>query len=233
MMLKIAILEDEIVYAYALKEMILSWAQGKAAPTVSIFSSVGVFFETMTSPEEYDLIFIDMTLDVDGILSARQLLKKGYKNTLIFIADKPDRAIEGYQVNAYRYYLKPLRPEDVKECLEYAWNKKATEFFLFSYRGISKRIPFDTIYFFESIGHYVHLHTHLGKTSVKCSLTWALDQCPSYFIRCHRSYVVNTHYILERTGNLLTLVNGMSVSLSPHYTKAIEQVFAATKKLHP
>lgn len=229
-MLKIAILEDEIVYANTLKEMISSWSATKTLPSVDVFPSTRQFLQAAASPKEYDLIFIDMTLDVDGILFAKQLLKMGFKNTLIFIANSPDRAIDGYKVNAYRYYLKPLKLSDVRECMDYAWDKNISRFFQYSYRGTVKRIPFDSIYFIESTGHYIHIHLKQDQISTKSTLRLALEQCPSSFVRCHRSYVVNAHYLVERSGNSLQLTNNIIIPLSSQYAKNIDQMFIIGKK---
>lgn len=128
-MLNIAIVEDECVYANHLRDMIGSWASGKAMPSVSIFFSSADFFQRAQDISCYDVIFIDITLDMDGIAFAGQLLERGYKNTLIIISNNGERAIDGYKVNAYRYYIKPLQPADVKECMDYALNKNPTTIF--------------------------------------------------------------------------------------------------------
>lgn len=224
-MLNIAIVEDECVYANHLRDMIGSWASGKAMPSVSIFFSSADFFQRAQDISCYDVIFIDITLDMDGIAFAGRLLERGYKNTLIIISNNGERAIDGYKVNAYRYYIKPLQPADVKECMDYALNKKSNDYFQYSRHGHTHRIAYDSILYFESMKHYLHIHVSNDLICIKGTLKAVQKQCPSYFFRCQRSYIVNSHYILERTGNLLKLKGEKYVSISPLYFQSLAKVF--------
>lgn len=224
-LLNVAVIEDEMVYADYLEQLILQWAEGKGEIKVSVFLTSMNFFDKQSSILDYDIIFIDIGLKYsDGIAVAERVRAAGYKNILIFTADFDNRAIDGYRVNAYRYYLKPIKPCDIKECMDYALNKKVNEYFQYTYRGITSRVAFDEIICFESMQHYIDIHTVKATLCMKGALKDIQKQCPACFVRCHKSYIINTNYIVERQGKQLKLQNNRIVDISSRYSEVITSI---------
>ncbi len=50
---------------------------------------------------------------------------------------------------------------------------------------------------------------------MKGSLKEIQKQCPSFFIRCQRSYIVNRNHIIKKKGNKLVLTNNKEVEIAP------------------
>lgn len=170
----------------------------------------------------FDIIFLDIALGVmDGITIAEKLRSKGYKNTIVFTSNYQSRAIDGYKVNAYRYFLKPLELRDIKDCINYIYNKNAGDYFQYTYHGTTGRISFDDIICFESVQHYTDINTINKTIKIKCLLKDIEGKCPLYFIRCQRSYIVNSNFIKERVANKLILSNSKVITISPRHLKSI------------
>ena len=220
------------MYAEYLKSLLLQWAENKTELDITLYFNSSDFFRESNRNEllNADIVFIDIILDkVDGIAVARKLRAIGFKNTIVFTTNLENRAIDGYTVNAYRYYLKPLYPRDVKECMNYVLSKNIRDYFQYTYHGITERIPFDEILSFESMLHYVDIFTTQDTIHIKGLLKEIQKQCPPYFIRCHRSYIINSHYIKSRQGNKLTLKDGRVIGISPQYSKAVSKIMAQKK----
>lgn len=219
-MLSVAIAEADYVYTEYLKRLLFQWADKKTEIKLSTFLNGKELVGHSTYA--YDIVFIDLSSDQpDGILAARKLRDMGYQNSLILTANSGDRACEGYQVNAYRYYVKPIMWENIKECMDFALNQKNRKYFQYTYRRVTKRIAFDDIICFESIDHYIDIYTSNGVIHIKGALKEVQEQCPSYFQRCQRSCIVNIERILARSGRQLEFENGKIVDVSPRYLEAV------------
>lgn len=232
MVINTIIIEDEAVYAEYLKSLLLQWAEEKIELNISTYSNGSDFLRETSKNTllQIDIIFIDIILDkADGIAVAKKLRALGFQNTIVFTTNLENRAIDGYTVNAYRYYLKPLYPRDIKECMGYVLEKNKKDYFQYTYHGITERIPFDDILSFESMQHYIDFFTMDRQIRIKDSLKRIQELCPSYFIRCHRSYIINSHHIKSRQENKLILKDGREIGISSKYSKAVAKIMAQRK----
>jgi DNA-binding LytR/AlgR family response regulator len=221
-MLRVAVVEEDYVYVEYLKSLLFQWADKKTEINVSTFVNGTDLVENLTHASAYDVIFMDLSPNQpDGILAAKSLRDMGYKNLLVLTAAFGDRACEGYQVNAYRYYVKPVMQENIKECMDYAFIQKTGSYFQYTYHGVAERIAFRKIVCFESRQHYIDIHTLSGIVHIKRTLKEIQKQCPAYFLRCQRSYIVNINCILSRKGSQLKLINGKVVTVSPRYLETV------------
>lgn len=222
-MIKAAIIEDDKVYTDYLKNLLLQWSETRTGLEISDFTDGHRLLHTaLDIILAYDIVFIDIELQqFNGIELAAELRNMGFCNTIVFTTNYERYAIEGYTVNAFRYYLKPLKPRDIDECMNFVLDSISKEYFQYFYHGMTNRIPFQGIICFESMQHYMNIYTKDGVIQIKHSLKKVLEQTPSYFIRCHRSFIVNKNYIQSRTGNQLVLTNYKKVEISRIYSRAV------------
>jgi len=79
------------------------------------------------------------------------------------------------------------------------------DIFVFKAEGATKRISLKDIMFFEASSKKVTIHTKGQMISYYDSIENLSSSLPSYFIRCHRSYIVNTREIKELRGTEMEL----------------------------
>lgn len=222
-MISVAIMESQAIYAEHLKFLLLRWADGRTELSVSVYlKEFEIFYDVNSNIPDFDIVFIDLALKcTEGMKAAQRLRSVGFQNTIVLISDCNAGAVEGYRVNAYRYYLKPIRLCDVKECMDYVLDKNTGDYFRYAYHGVSGRIAFADIICFESMEHYVDIYAVERKVHIKGTLKDIQKQCPSWFIRCQRSYIVNSRCIKEKQGRRLVLANNKIVDISPKYMDSI------------
>ena len=156
------------------------------------------------------LIFLDINMpDLSGVDFARTLDKN---SKVIFTTAYDKYAVEGFQLHALDYLLKPISYEvfanSVKHAREYfdlldpkPSDKpvKADENYLFVKADYQiHRIEFDDILYFEGLKDYVKLYVEgSAKPIVFHSTMKALEEkLPTdRFIRVHRSYIVSLQKI--------------------------------------
>ncbi len=140
-----------------------------------------------------DLVFLDIQMpDLKGTTLASMLPEKCQ---VIFTTAYAEYAIEGFDLNAVDYLLKPITFERFLQAVnKLESSKKEGEIKTITVKSgyDLHKLFLNDIYFIESDGEYVHFHTKDKKVmsyqSLK-SLEKILD--PSLFMRVHRSYIVN------------------------------------------
>ena len=148
-------------------------ASGQCGTTASCANAPGcqLVLDTYVSAEQflfesedkppYDVLIFDIQMkNINGMELAKTLRKRGCDSEIIFVTGVPDYAIEGYEVGAIRYILKPVKPEVLKSLLDKVYEsrqKKAEDYFVLGQGADLERIPFEKIVYIEARGHYVFM----------------------------------------------------------------------------
>lgn len=159
---------------------------------------------------EVQLIFLDINMpDLSGVEFARTLDKN---SKVIFTTAYDKYAVEGFQLHALDYLLKPISYEvfanSVKHAKEYfdLVESKQSEIpintednYLFVKADYQiHRIEFDDILYFEGLKDYVKLYIESASKSIVFYSTMKSleEKLPlDRFMRVHRSFIVSLHKI--------------------------------------
>lgn len=178
-----------------------------------------------------DLIFLD--IDMPGMNGLEfQGKMKSDLSTTIFITSHPEFAVEGFELEAFDYIVKPIKEERIDKCIkrleEYLKIKLKAKLFENSFkegavmvkqgRDITG-IKLNEIVYIEALKDYSRLITFDGKTvTIHGNLAATLrNENFSGFIRVHRSFAVQKNYInLIRTSEIV-LNNEAVIPLGLHY----------------
>lgn len=144
-----------------------------------------------------DLLFLDIQMPgKNGIDFYRQL---DNDIMVIFTTAYSEYAVEGFNINALDYLLKPYSPERFLQAAEKAkkelqGRKNTVEHNYLLVRADYKlhRIEFDDIMLIEGLDDYIKIHLK-NKTVItaRLSMKGILEKLPpALFIRVHRSYII-------------------------------------------
>jgi len=105
--------------------------------------------------------------------------------------------------------------------------QESQETFLLSSRTEQRRIPYRAIYYFEARGKKIYLRLHREEVGFTGTLEQLAQTLPEEFVRCHRSYLVNTARIdrIRAADHLLCLWDGLTVPVSRRYQKALKEFY--------
>lgn len=182
-----------------------------------------------------DVIFLDIEMTgINGIETANQLRYGGYEGMIIFLTSHKEMVFDSFQVNPYNYIVKPIDINKVKSILSIAINqvidRRNTHFEAVS-NNHTFRIQIGDIYYFESSGRKIDVHskngiiTILGKMSqIEASLT------NKKFFRCHKGYLVNLEHVYEFSNNEIILTNDQKILISRLKINSFKEAFKAFMK---
>ena len=117
-MFRIAICEDEKVILEYESSLVKEWgeARGCALELYEYVSAEQFLFES-EDKAPYDVLIFDIQMKgLNGMELAKKLRARGCDSALIFVTGVKDYAIEGYEVGAVRYILKPVKAEVQSNC---------------------------------------------------------------------------------------------------------------------
>lgn len=223
--MRICIVEDESTHVQHLCSLLHKWEhENRTALEIDSFSSE----EKLLVKKEinYDIIFLDIRLgDKDGLQVARSLRERNYTNALVFLTAYREYVFEGYNVHALNYILKPISYEELTSCLEYVQQTLRNASFVYQYRSTILQIPYQTILYFSSCNQYSEVVTQHGSYKQFRSLKSILPKLPTQFIRCHRTAIVNMHYIRSITKKEILLSSDITLPVSKTYLESVKQAF--------
>jgi two-component system, LytTR family, response regulator len=180
--------------------------------------------------QSIDLLFLDINMpDISGI----DLLKiLEHKPLTIFTTAYKNFAVEGFELEAVDYLVKPVEFERFKKAVY-----RATEFYRYKQTtkpGIENlfvrseyrmlKIDLEEIDFIEGLEDYIRIHLN-NKKPVMTLMTMksVLEKLPTEkFKRIHRSYIVAIDKVKSILNRKVQLASGKELPVSNNYTSFIE-----------
>lgn len=217
MALSIAVCDDNETDLRYITDMVNAWAmQGRIPVSVRTFPSAEAFLFHYSENKDYDILLLDVEMGkLNGIDLAKQIRAQNDSAQIVFITGYPDFIAEGYEVSALHYLMKPVKPEKLAEVLSRAadLSQKGRPYLLVSSERETIRLFFDDIYYAESQGHYMLIHTQQTQYRVRMTVSGLLEKLDEGFYRCSRSFVVSLRHICRITKSELFLENQVSLPL--------------------
>lgn len=152
--------------------------------------------------ETIDLMFLDIEMPVLKGTDFFENLK--HKPKVIFTTAYRDYALEGFELNAVDYLLKPITFQRFfkaiekfidtgKSSIKASESSKLKDSYIFVQSNKkSIKVFYDDITYIESIKDYIKIHLKDSSLIIKQGLTVFHEKLDARFLRVHRSYVVNS-----------------------------------------
>lgn len=163
------------------------------------------------------VIFTDIEMpDYDGISLGKEIHKILPNCYLIFTTAYVEYAVKGYEARAYRYLLKPVTAEMVREVLKEIQSELHGKKKLVLKNQEGKRvIAVEDIIYLSAEDKYTILYTKQGQFMDRTSLNQYEELLVKHgFFRNHRKYLVNLSYHQSVNKGMIELVTGDTVPLS-------------------
>ncbi|HCT31235.1 MAG TPA: DNA-binding response regulator [Bacteroidales bacterium] len=175
------------------------------------------------SNNNVQLIFLDINMPkLSGIKFYKSLTNPPF---VIFTTAYPEFAVEGFEVNAIDYLLKPFPFERFLKAVNKAIdilksksnNEHADEYILFKSDKKIHRVDINEIYYLEAVGDYVKVFFNEKSIMVHDTFQNLLNQLPNnLFVRIHKSHAIAIKRIDTIEGNMVK-INGKSIPIGQTY----------------
>ena len=159
--------------------------------------------------QEADLILLDINMPVISGISFYKSLKN--PPMVIFTTAYPEYALEGFEVSAIDYLVKPISFERFLKAINKAWEylklqrqPSPDSHILLTADKRMHKVPFPDITFVESMGDYVKVVINNKPMVVHETLRNMEKKLPAdRFMRVHRSFIISLTRISYIEGNMV------------------------------
>ena len=170
--------------------------------------------------KKVDLLFVDIQMpDISGIELVKTL---NNPPKIVFTTAYSSYAIEGFNLNAMDYLLKPIafdrflvavnKVRDYMELSEAAQEihqpeeKDVPEYMFVKSNYKDIKINFNEVLYIEGSEDYIKIHTTTKKVMTLLSMKGVMEKLPeNQFIRIHRSFIVAIDKIESKSNERITI----------------------------
>ena len=213
--MRVSVCDDLIEAIEDLKEKLSHFPE---ITSIDTYSDLDVFAKSI-GKAEYDICFMDIDWGKEkmlGIDFAERL--KGC--AIIFVTAYPMEFAERIFDKTYTpsgFLIKPAKEEQIAILLEKVQRERRMKMktISFSINGKCLVTKFEDIIFLEGVLHKTKVHLKDRKELiVNKSLSELSESMPEYFLRCHKSFVVNPQYVETLKADKVTLKTAEAISVS-------------------
>lgn len=210
--MNIAVCDDEEIQRSLLKGYLEAWAEaGGRALRISLFSAGRQFLDSLKE-NHFDAVLLDIQMpDMDGMSVAKALRRTDERMGIFFVTGYEDYLVQGYEVEAFRYLIKPVSEEKLRQALDQFLKKRSGQkpVLIAETPEGARRVDAEEICYLEAFAHSCELHTLSERITVKSGISMMEKEAVRLGVplfRCHRSYAVNIAQIraIEREAALLS-----------------------------
>lgn len=208
-MIRIAVVEDEEVFVNDLLRHLRQYEQEKNVRLVIDTFSSGIDFISDYNAR-YDIIFMDIRLPhMDGMQCAVRLRRLDREVALVFVTNISQYALQGYEVGAMGYMIKPISYFSLAVIMDKVLKKISYETvkdIVLSLGDSVRRISLRDLWYVEVLGHYLIYHTDGGTYRELGRMKTVEEELKKYsFFRCNNSYLINLRFVQSIDENEVTV----------------------------
>ena len=234
-MLQIAICDDEQFYIKKIQKLLEGYLGSRELQyELHLFLSGEEFLRQCENSVKFDIVFLDINMnEIDGIQTATQIRSFHSDTYIVFVTAFIDYALEGYKVNAVRYLMKDTLDLAIEECMTAILQKMQIAQVTFTFLEGEKKLYTDNILYVESRGHKSIFH-YMEEGAVTYQVYDKLDSVENklegcYFLRIHKSYLVNMKHIRKVSNYTAFLDTGEELPIPRLRFQTVKEAFVDYK----
>ena len=202
-MLKLVICDDDDYYAGDLETRVGQYcAQKGVKHSLRVFQDPAELLRDFRR-EPADVVLLDILMPgMTGVELSHKIRDIDSECVIAFLTSTPDFALEGYEVEAANYLLKPVPDDKLHALLDKCVKLASVEPVLgipFKVGHGSVRLNPSSILYLESRNRQVLVYTDDETITLYAKLSELLPNLPESFVQIHKSHVVNLERIRSRS----------------------------------
>lgn len=183
------------------------------------------------SQHDIDLVFLDINMpEISGIAFAKSI-NKNVK--IIFTTAYRDYAVEGFDLQAVDYVMKPISFERLSQAINRYFDisephiattakpLESQDFIFIRADRRMQKLDFDSIVYVESFSDYIKIHCKDKTLVTRETISNIEAKLPkTQFLRIHRSYIVAIKEITAFTNEFVSIVD-KTLTISRSYKQDV------------
>lgn len=228
-MFKISVVEDDFDARNTIVSALNEYSKShNLLFQIMVFDNADSFIATYKN--DVDIIFMDIELPgTNGMDATKIIRKKDQKAIIVFVTNMASYAVEGYQVNALDFILKPLDKSTFDMKMNRIMEKAKLNqdvFISITYNHQIVLINISELIYVEVVDHYLYFHLTNNEYKIRGSLnSYENDLARKGFLRCNNYAIVNPFYIIGINQDNVIIKNG-KISISRQRKKAFLESLA-------
>ena len=226
--MRIAVCDDEELFRIEFKS-VLDKVLINAEYNIDTFSGGSSLYEAFLK-NPFDLVFLDIEMPgIDGITLAKRLRAVSENVQIVFLTSHIEYALEGYEVNALRYLVKPVDMNKLSEVLKYIQDKKNnSRQIMIKQEGEDIVIDISDVIYMESMDKNVRIVTSKSEYITRYNISDYEEELKnSGFLRIHRGYLISLSKIKKIVKNDVVMDGDISLPVSRSNIKTLKDALYA------
>lgn len=226
--MRVAICDDEKVMQATLVSLLNEYKQLRGIDVYFDKYDNGYDLLRALKEREYEIIFMDYQMEgIDGMETSRLIRSANKECIIIFVSAYPEVAVDSYEVNTFRFIVKPINKEKLFKAIDdYLKTIDYDNLLILKTHEGTWKIKMSDIIYAEAKGKHTIIRTVKKTFEVHIHLKKIEDKLPpEKFVRCQRAYVAGLAHISNHTNSEIFFDNGERAQIGKVYTTKFKKTF--------
>lgn len=216
--MRIAVVDDEEVFRRQIASMI-SNLYGREDVSCFLYADGSEVIRSFENGFELDAVFLDIEMaDVDGMSAARRIREFNKEIPIVFTTSHTEMAIEGYEVDAFRFLSKPINELKLRESLkDLETLLKVDNKIILRKDGEELVFSISDLIYAEASNNSVRFQFRKQSVEQRMKFTDAvkmIDELTPDFVKIHRSYYVNLSHVKKLNSTEVLMDNAETLPVA-------------------
>jgi len=209
--MRLAIVDDESVYRNQIAELIDSIC-GRSEVSCFLYADGSELVRSFENGFKLDAIFLDIEMnEVDGMTAAKKVREYSKDIPIVFLTSHTELAMDGYEVEAFRFLSKPVNETKLRETLaDLEKRLKVDEKIVLHKDGEEIINSISDLIYVEAANNSVRFCFRRDSVELRMKFTDAVkmvDELSHDFVKIHRSYYVSLAHMKKLSATDVLLDN--------------------------
>ena len=226
-MLRIGIAEDDMAFQNTISSYLKQYQEEYSVEFQTTYFHDGSELVFKYEPI-YDILLLDIEMPkLNGMDAAREIRKIDSRAIIIFITNMAQYAINGYEVGALDFVLKPIKyfsfSMKLNKAISAVSHAEAVSI-LVPYKDGMKKLTSDEIIYAEIRDHWLHIFTQNEEYRLLSTLKEFISKTADcHFVCCNNCFCINMKYVTDLQKDTVTLDGKYELKVSRSKKKEVKQ----------
>ena len=216
--MRIAVVDDERAFRQQIASMISS-VYGREDVSCFLYSDGTELIKSFENGFRLDAVFLDIEMkELDGMSTARLIRDFSKSIPIIFTTSHTEMAMDGYEVDAFRFLGKPIDEQKLRQTLNDLEQKlKVEEKIVLKKDGEELIFPVSSLIYIEAANNSVRFVFASSVVEQRMKFADAVkmvDGLTKSFTKIHRSYYINLGHVTKMSATEVLMDNRESLPVA-------------------